>query len=168
MEDNKRKLKLVLPEYFGVNSPITNFTRLYRICRYSNINTNCVESDSTYQNNDILWHINRCTTLTYEQLFANHDRSTSGNRNPRIWTVRVRRRTNKSLFDRQCDVLTRNREMVIYASSERTDKHISHNVSKHTFCRAPDEVSKQPTPPIRVFAIRMRKFCILGYPKCTQ
>ena len=48
---------------------------------------------------------------------------------------------------------------------------MSRNVRKRTFLHAHNEDSDQPAHPrslIRVFIVRMKELCILGYPKCTQ
>ena len=48
---------------------------------------------------------------------------------------------------------------------------MSRNVRKRVLTCAPNDDSNQPTHPrslIRNFAVRMKKHCVLGYPKCGQ
>ena len=50
-------------------------------------------------------------------------------------------------------------------------ENLNRNVRKCTLWRAPNEHSNQPAHArslIRVFVVRTKKLCILGYPKCSQ
>ena len=54
-------------------------------------------------------------------------------------------------------------------SADETDKP-QHQITYRLTCVLKED-SNQPAQPdslIRVFVVRMRKLCILGYPKCTQ